>query len=305
MNEPILKTQNLTKRYKKQIAVDHVNMTIDRGDIYGLVGQNGAGKTTLMRMVSALTFPDGGELQLFGQAGEELRKARKRMGIIIEMPVLYPSLTARQNLEYYRIQKGISDKGCVERSLLLSGLTDTGRKTFKNFSLGMKQRLGLALATMSNPDFLMLDEPINGLDPTGIVEIRETFKRLNSEGITILISSHILSELSMLVTKYGFIHKGRLIKELTHEQLQEQCELALHIQVDDSAKASAVLQTKCDIQVYKIISPTEIRVYDKSGIDKSPSIIKELVTGGVSVAAAYKIGDSLEDYYTNLVKGVQ
>ncbi|MDR0286444.1 MAG: ATP-binding cassette domain-containing protein [Clostridiales bacterium] len=200
----VLKTQNLTKRYGMTVAVDNVSLTVENGDIFGLIGQNGAGKTTLMRLITSLTQSDSGELELFNKtSSSELRNARARMGCIIELPAFYPNLTATQNLEYYRIQRGIPDKTTVQKALELVNLTNTGKKKFKNFSLGMKQRLGLALAILNNPDFIILDEPINGLDPTGIIEIRDLIKQLNERGITMLISSHILSELSQVANKYA------------------------------------------------------------------------------------------------------
>ncbi|MCL2403394.1 MAG: ATP-binding cassette domain-containing protein, partial [Coriobacteriia bacterium] len=230
----VLETRGLTKIYGDVAAVDSVSLTIEKGDIYGLIGQNGAGKTTFMRMITSLAHPSSGEIELFGQAGEaELQAARKRMGSIIEHPALYPKLTAKQNLEYYRIQRGIPNRDVVQQSLEFVGLTRTGKKKFKDFSMGMKQRLALALTLMSKPDFIILDEPINGLDPIGIVEIRELIKSLSNSGVTILLSSHILTELSQIATKYAFIHEGRLIKNLTHAQLQEECKRALALSVDD------------------------------------------------------------------------
>jgi ABC-2 type transport system ATP-binding protein len=216
----ILKTQNLTKRYGGVAAVDGVSLTVERGDIFGLIGQNGAGKTTLMRLVAGLSFADGGEIGLFGETAG-LSAARARMGCVIEMPALFPNLTAEQNLEYYRIQRGISDKGVVQKALEMVSLTGTGKKKFKHFSLGMKQRLGLALALLDDPEFIILDEPTNGLDPIGIIEMREMMKRLNEQGITLLVSSHILSELAQIATRYAIIHHGKLVKLLTQEELSE------------------------------------------------------------------------------------
>jgi len=299
----VLQTRNITKRYGKMTAVDNVSMTVRKGDVYGLVGRNGAGKTTLMRMICALTFADGGELSLFGQNSDPgLNKARRRIGSVVETPALYPNLTARQNLEYFRILRGIPDKNAVDNALKAVNLTDTGKKTFKNFSLGMKQRLGLALALLSNPDFIILDEPINGLDPMGIVEMRELIKKLNAEhGITFLISSHILSELSLVATRYGFINNGRLIKELTDEELQEQCRKCLSIKVDDAAKAAAILETALNTTKFKVIGNGEIRLYDC--FDNPAEVTYQLNANGVRVSAIGEVGDNLEDYFVSLIEG--
>jgi len=224
MNEAVLKISGVTKKYRGNVAVDNISMTINKGDIYGLIGRNGAGKTTLMRMVASLTSADRGEIELLGEkSASGLAKARRQMGCVIETPALYPNLTAFQNLEYFRILRRIKNKQVIEEALRTVGLEDTGKKKFRDFSLGMKQRLGLALALLGSPDFIILDEPNNGLDPLGIVEMRETVVKLRNErGITIMISSHVLSELSMTATRYGIINNGRLIKEMTSDELKLQ-----------------------------------------------------------------------------------
>ena len=298
----ILETRNLTKTYGSQHAVKDFSLSIQKGDIYGLIGQNGAGKTTLMRMITSLTHPSSGSISLFGETSPQgLQAARRRTSAIIEVPALYPNLTAHQNLEYYRIQRGIPDKNAVKNALAFVGLADTGKKKFKNFSLGMKQRLGLALATLNNPDFIILDEPINGLDPMGIVEIRNLIQDLSQKGITILLSSHILTELALVATKFAFMHEGKLIKNLTHAQLQEECKQALSIVVDNAPKAAAILETVLHIQSYKQISQTEIRVYESLG--QSAEINHQLALGGVRVSSIQEVGDSLEAYFTNLIGG--
>lgn len=303
MDEIILKTQNITKRYKDKAAVDHVSITIKKGDIYGLIGRNGAGKTTLIRMITALSVMDEGSITLFdGKTENDLNQARKRIGSVVETPALYPNLTAKQNLEYYRILMGIPEKDIIEKTLQMVGLTDTGRKKFKNFSLGMKQRLGIALALLGNPDIIILDEPINGLDPMGIVEMRDTFKKLNSEmGITIMISSHILTELSLIATRYGIINDGRLIKELTSEELKEQCQQCLCIKVDDTAKALSILETKLNTTKFKVVAEKEIRLYDY--LDNPAEVTFQLNNNGVRVSSLNEIGDSLEDYFISVVEG--
>jgi len=300
----ILKTQNITKRYGGKPAVDNVSLTVEKGDIFGLIGQNGAGKTTFMRLVASLTYPDSGSIELFGESEPaRLTAARSRMGSVIEAPALFANLTAVQNLEYYRIQRGITDKNRVQEALEIVSLTDTGKKKFKNFSLGMKQRLGLAVAILSHPDFLILDEPTNGLDPTGIIEMRDLIKRLSQEGITMLVSSHILSELALVANKYAIIHDGRLLKSLTHEELQEECKQALSITVDDVAKAAVVLETTLGISNYKQVSENEIRVYDK--VEDPAEVTFRLSQEGIRVASLQQVGDSLEDYYTKTIGGIK
>ena len=302
-NETVLKLSRITKTYNKVVAVDDVNMTIKKGDIYGLIGKNGAGKTTLLRLIASLAFADSGEIQLFGATNEaDLQESRKRMGSVIEMPTLYPNLTAVQNLEYYQTIKGIPNKSVIGEKLELVGLTDTGKKKFKDFSLGMKQRLGIALALLNNPDFIILDEPVNGLDPAGIVEMREFLKKLNEEHqITILISSHLLSELSMIATRYGIIDKGRLVKELTDEQLKEECKQSLVVTVDDVKKATSILETVLAVKEFKVMSDSEIRIYDH--LDDSAEVNYQLVSNGVRVLNIVEMGDSLEDYFMSLTQG--
>ncbi|MCL2367814.1 MAG: ABC transporter ATP-binding protein [Oscillospiraceae bacterium] len=298
----VLQTQNLTKRYGGKAAVDNVSLTIEQGDIFGLIGQNGAGKTTFMRLISSLAHADSGQIALFGDTTPaKLTAARARMGAVIEAPTLFHNLTAEQNLEYYRLQNGIVEKARIREVLEIVNLTDTGNKKFKNFSLGMKQRLGLAVAMLNHPDFLILDEPINGLDPTGIVETRDLIKRLNQEGITILISSHILTELAQVANKYAIIHHGRLIKNLTHAELQEECKRALAVTVDDAAKAAVTLETTLGIRNYKQVSNTELRLYEH--LDDPAEVTFRLNQAGVRVASISEVGDSLEEYYTSVIGG--
>jgi ABC-2 type transport system ATP-binding protein len=231
--ELVLQTSGLTKKYGKQIAVNNVDLNIEKGDIYGLIGKNGAGKTTIMKIVCGLVYQDQGDIQLF-ESGD-LQKNRKRIGCVIEQPALYPDMTAGENLIYYDKLIGITDYDNVDEVLSLVGLKNTGRKKTKAFSLGMKQRLSIAISLLGNPDFLILDEPINGLDPSGIREIRELLLKLNSENeITILISSHILGELAKIATKYGIINKGVLVDEFQAVELEERCKKCLAIVVDDS-----------------------------------------------------------------------
>ncbi|MCL2569435.1 MAG: ABC transporter ATP-binding protein [Oscillospiraceae bacterium] len=298
----VLKTKNLTKSYGGKVAVDNVSLTIEQGDIFGLIGQNGAGKTTFMRMITSLTRPDSGQIDLFGATtSAKLTEARTRIGAVIETPALFHNLTAVQNLEYYRLQRGIAEKSRVQEVLEIVQLTDTGKKKFKNFSLGMKQRLSLAVAILGHPDFLILDEPINGLDPTGIVETRDLIKRLNQEGITILISSHILTELAQVANKYAIIHHGRLIKTLTQEQLHTECKRAMAVTVDDAAKAAVVLETALGIRDYKQVSGNELRIYEY--LHDPAELSFQLNHAGVRVASIHEVGDSLEEYYIKMIGG--
>ena len=215
MKEFIIETQHLTKQYGQQKSVSDLNIHVRPGHIYGLLGRNGAGKTTLMKTVTTLTEKSSGKFELFGKSDVELTESKRRVGCLIENPAFFGNLTAYQNLKYYAIQKGIVDLSQIDKALKTVNLEEQRNKKFKSFSLGMKQRLGIAFAILDNPDFIILDEPINGLDPMGIKSLRDTFTRLNEEnGITIMISSHILSELYIVANHFCFIDKGRIIKEI-------------------------------------------------------------------------------------------
>jgi ABC-2 type transport system ATP-binding protein len=303
VREVILATNNLTKKYNRVTAVNHVNLEIKRGEIYGLVGKNGAGKTTLLRMLTGQAFSTEGSIVLYGETSMEgLSQGRKRIGAIIETPSFYSYLSAEQNLEYYRIQRGIPGKNCVKEALQEVGLTDTGKKKYKSFSLGMKQRLGLALALMNKPELLLLDEPINGLDPFGIVEIRNLMIKLNQEkNITILISSHILAELSNLVTSYGFIENGNLLKQLTSEELSRECNKYLELKVDKVEQMAALLEQKLGCTSYKITPDYSLHIYDYL---EQPSKISELaVTNGIALNQLMVKDINLENYFIQLVGG--
>ena len=301
MRETILQTRRLSKSYGSFKALDNVDMTVYKGDIYGLIGRNGAGKTTIMKIVTGLAEKSGGEFELFSKRGEELGDEKRRIGCLIENPAFFGGLTARQNLNYYAIQKGITDKRQIDRALELVNLTDVGNKKFRKFSLGMKQRLGIAFALMDNPDFIILDEPINGLDPIGIRELRDTFQRLNAEEeITFLISSHILSELYMTANRFLIIDKGRVLKELTKEELDLACMRCLAVQAGDVKQAAVILEQN-GISNYKVIDGQELRVYDDSM--KPERLNRLLVERGVDVSAVFEAGISLEDYFTSLVNG--
>lgn len=303
MEETIFSSRELTKRYR-DLAVDHVTMDIRPGQIFGLVGKNGAGKTTLIRMISGQTFPTSGEFSLFGQTGEHnLGKMRRRIGCMVETPSFFPYLTAHDNLEFYRIQRGIPGRENVDALLRQVGLADTGKKKFKNFSLGMKQRLGLALALLGNPDFLVLDEPINGLDPMGIVEFRDVLLQMNREhGTTILISSHILSELANLATDFAFMDQGRLLEQTSAQAIHDKCRSCLEIQVDNAPMAATLLDTLGSAE-YEVLPGNVIRLY--SHMEDSQTISRLLVNGGVALRSIDVRSSSLEDYFLNLMGGKQ
>lgn len=303
MGEIVLQAADLCKNYGSFAALDHLNLTIEKGKTYGLIGQNGAGKTTFIRQVCGLSYPSSGEIALFGKSGEKgLRTGRKRMGCLVETPALYQGLSAEQNMEAQRIQRGIPDKKVVGRTLELVGLTDTGRKSVKHFSLGMKQRLGIAMALISDPEFLILDEPINGLDPVGIVEIRELLKRLNTErGTTLLISSHILSELYQTVENYIIIDKGQIIEELTQEELDERCRRHIAIETDDAARAAAVIEEALHTDQYKVMPDGSIKLYDH--LEEVRQVSAVLSQNGLILTGITVRGDSLEDYFLQLIGG--
>lgn len=304
MKDTILKTNDLTKIYYRSAGVKGINMTLRKGDIYGFIGKNGAGKTTLLRLITSLIIPTNGSLELFGSGSEQdLVFARKRIGSMIETPSFFPKMTARGNLEYYRIQRNIDDESEIERLLKLVNLDDTGSKKFSQFSLGMKQRLGLALAIMGNPEFLILDEPINGLDPTGMIEFREIIEKLNKEnGITILISSHILSELSQIATRYGIIHNGRILKEFTREELHRDIQGYISMKVSDAEEAGNIIQSNLENVQFEVHSKEEIRLFNS--YDDSSKVIELLSLNGIKIFSSNEMKINLEDYFISIIKEV-
>lgn len=303
MKEIVLKTYNLSKRYGNQLAVNNVNLTIEKGQIYGFIGQNGSGKTTLFRMITGLIHKTSGEFELLSAtSNKQLDEARTQLGSLVEMPAFYDNMTARENLEVSRLVRNIAGKQCIDEVLNLVGLKDVEKKKFKNFSLGMKQRLGIANALLGNPRFLILDEPINGLDPVSIVEIRELLKKVNKEkAVTILISSHILSELSELATCYGIINNGKLIEEISAEELKEKCKQYIEIQVDDAKKATVLLERELGITEYVVLPENKIKVF--SHLDSVGKINTLLSTNGIVVDKILSKGENLEEYFLNAVGG--
>lgn len=304
MREIVLQTKQLSKRYKDFTALDQVDMTVFRKDIYGLIGRNGAGKTTIMKIVTGLTEKSGGEYEIFGKKGMEADRGKRRIGCLIENPAFFGGMTAYQNLKYYAIQKGITDEKQIDEALTLVNLFEVRNKQFKKFSLGMKQRLGIALAVMDNPDLIILDEPINGLDPIGISELRDTFNKLNREkGVTLIISSHILSELYMVANRFLIMDKGRVLKEITKQELDLECSRCIVIKTDDIKQTSTVLESKLNISDYKVIDSQEVRIYDEKV--KSDELNRVLIQNGVNILGIFESGVSLEDYFKSLVEEVQ
>ncbi|WP_027624125.1 ABC transporter ATP-binding protein [Clostridium lundense] len=305
MADIVLKTKNITKKYGNHLAANNINIEVKKGEIYGLVGKNGAGKTTLLRMICGLTMPSNGEIDLFNETSQSgLNKSRRRTGCIIETPSFYPYLSARKNLEYYRMQRGIPEKECIDEVLKIVDLEKDSKKKFKNFSLGMKQRLGLALALMATPDLLILDEPINGLDPTGIVEFREILLKLNKErNTTIIISSHILGELSQIATMYGFINNGELIEQISSKELNEKCRRCISIKVKNIEKAIVVIEKELHCNEYEVLNDNEIRLYKH--IDTPEIVAQALVSNGVMLSSMNQVGANLENYFINLIGGAR
>ncbi len=301
MNEIILETHNLTKKYKSFVALDNANIQISKGDIYGLIGRNGAGKTTLMKLITTLANKTSGDFKLFGKKDTELTETKRRIGCLIENPAFFPNLSAVENLKYYAIQKGIVDKKQIDETINLVGLTEAKKKKFKTYSLGMKQRLGIAFAILDNPDFIILDEPINGLDPIGISELRDLFKKLNEErNITILISSHILNELYQVANKFCIIEKGRVIKEITKQQLDEECSKCIVIKTTQASKAAVIIEEQLQTKNYKIIDNQEIRLYDY--LENSGKVNKVLIKNDIDIISLYETGITLEDYFKTVIK---
>jgi ABC-2 type transport system ATP-binding protein len=303
MSEYVLRTRAVSKKYGDAYALQNVSVEIKRGQIYGLIGLNGAGKTTFMRTITGLISPTGGEVELFGESGEDsLRRGRRRIGQSIETPALYPGMTAEQNLEIQRIVGGVPDKAGIRNALETVGLADTGKKKVKNFSLGMKQRLALAIALITNPEFLILDEPVNGLDPKGIIEIRELMVRLaQSRGITLLVSSHLLDELAQTATHFGIIDKGKLVRQLSAKELSEQSRQYVSILTGDTAKASAILAERFGIADFSAVSAAELRIYEQ--IERTGEMNTLLVQNGVMVNGISVSKQKLEEYFMNLTGG--
>lgn len=301
MRDVVIKTHNLTKKYGSFTALENANMTIYQGDIYGLIGRNGAGKTTAMKILTGLTDQTDGDYEIFGKSSKDSASIRRRVGCLIENPAFFENMTAYQNLRYYCYQKGIADLSKIDEVLDFVNLQDAKNKKFKTFSLGMKQRLGIAFAIMDNPDLVVLDEPINGLDPIGIAELRDTFHMLAHErGMTLMISSHILSELYALANRFLIIDHGRVLKEISKEELDNECSRATVLRVNDVKGTCVILERDHQIKNFKVIDDGEIRIYDEhlqtAGLNRS------LVQSGIEVSQIFETGISLEEYFKKVIE---
>lgn len=300
MND-VLTVNSVSKNYRRFQALSECSMHVPKGAIYGFVGKNGAGKTTLIRLICGLQRPSRGDYALYGipNTSKEIAKARRRMGAVVETPSVYLDMTAEDNLkEQYRIL-GMPSYAEIPGLLKLVGLAGTGRKKAKNFSLGMRQRLGIAVALAGDPDFLVLDEPINGLDPQGIIEMRELILKLNRERqITVLISSHILDELSRLATHYGFIDRGRMIQEISAKELEAACRKCLRVETSDTKILACVLD---GMQIaYCVRSDTQADVFAKISVTKLATALAEQ---GCELLSMQERDETLESYYVNLIGG--
>ena len=301
-NMDLITTNELCKSYNGKLVIDHVNMHIPESSIYGFVGENGSGKTTIMRLLTGLAEPTSGTYELFGLKNSDPRiyEKRKNISAIVEKTSLVPTFTAKENIRYFELYTGIelTEK---ERDELLAkvNLHDVENKKVKNFSLGMRQRLGIALALVSKPKLMFLDEPMNGLDPEGIAELRDLLVELNQkDGITVLISSHILSELEKIATCYGFISHGKILEEVTAQELKERCRKSLMVKVDKLVEAEKALK-QLNIHDYKVSPNGEIQIYDNVKIQ---DVMVCLAGAGVNISAINSAEESVEDYYLNLIK---
>lgn len=302
MNNTVIKLRDISKKRGQTEILNHLNMTVYQKDIYGFIGQNGAGKSTTMKIIMSLIKETQGQLELFDTLDNQIN--RSRIGAIIENPAFYPYMTAYENLKYYIQYKGIVEINSIEKVLKMVGLENARKKKYKNYSLGMKQRLGLALALINHPDLLILDEPLNGLDPQGIVELREILRHLNKKyGITMLISSHILDELEMIATRYGFIHQGQMIEEITAEKLQEKLKKYISLDVENIGLASITLEQKLHTENFKVMDDHTIYLYDF--VNESSQVATTLIQEGVILNKMNISNVSLENYYLSLIKGVE
>ena len=300
MNELILQTNNLTKKYGSQKAVDRISIQVEKGSVYGLIGKNGAGKTTFMKLVTGLTNATEGEIQLFGKSGKDAATQQSRIGLLIENPGVYGDMSAFENLKVKAIGMGVYRKEKIDEIIQLVGLEKAGRKKVKQFSLGMRQRLGIGLALIGNPDFLILDEPINGLDPQGILEVRRLIERLNREyKITVLISSHILEELYKIVTHVGIIDHGELLVQLTKDELQDKCAKKVVINTEQPDRAVVVLE-KMNIKNYSVVDAKTIHVYE--GLERINEINVEFVKANVPILEIRNQNESLEEFFLELTE---
>ena len=303
--EYVLKTNGLCKQYKNFKALSGLTMNVPKGSIYGFVGRNGAGKTTLIRIICGLQFPTQGSFELYGQSStsSSINDSRRKVGAVVETPSIFPDMTAEENLKHQFRIIGVPSFEKVKDLLELVGMADAGKKKAKDFSLGMRQRLGIAIALCGDPYFLILDEPINGLDPQGIIEVRELILKLNRErSITVLISSHILDELSKLATHYGFIDKGVLVKEMSAEELNDTCRKCVTLTVSDTGAATKALEKMGfnDNVSYKIYQDNRIDIYAQPNITE---LVHMLDSEGCELLTVKEHDETLEGFFISLVGG--
>lgn len=301
--EHILQLCQLTKTYgrasARKTAVEDFQLTMEKGHIYGLIGPNGAGKTTIMKMIAGLTAQTSGDIFLFGDS-KNLDEGRSRMSFMLEAPYLDGNMTASQNMQYIRYLRGVADESRISEILELVGLADTGKKKVKQFSLGMRQRLGIGMALLPSPEIMILDEPVNGLDPEGIVDVRNMLKKLCvEEGITILISSHLLSELSELCTDFAIMNQGRLVECFSAEELEEKCRSYLTIQTNDINRTAAVLEQELHVKNYKVVENNQIRLFEQ--LDQLEKVSKTITDSGLILTKLVMEGENLEEYYLSKV----
>lgn len=301
MGNSVITMTNITKRFKKAEVVKNFSLDVKKGSITGLIGPNGAGKTTIMKILAGLMFQTSGELSFYGSR-DDLDLNRRRMSFMIEAPIVDYKMTAYENLNYARYVRGYPDKKRIDEVLDIVGLKDTGRKKALKFSLGMRQRLGIAMALLTKPEVLVLDEPVNGLDPEGIVEVRHILQKLSEDqGVTILISSHLLSELSELCTDFSIINKGQLVENLSLEELHDRCRSHIVLRTNNTEKTAAVLEDKLSIGSYKVLQSGDIEIYEQ--LDAVERISKTVTDSGCIITKLYESGQSLEDYYLEKVGG--
>ena len=303
MSDCIIETKGLTKRYGEQVSVSSLDLHVQKGRIYGLLGRNGAGKTTTMKMLLGLTAPTSGTVSIFGRPlkGNE-KRVLPRIGSLIESPGFYPNLTGTENLQIFAQLRGLKSPNSIKGALELVNLPYRDKKRYAQYSLGMKQRLAIALAVMHDPELLILDEPINGLDPIGIAEVRDFIRALCEErGKTILISSHILSELSALATHYAFIDRGRMLETISAADLRERCRDCLELRVDDAARAAQVLEEQLGTRDFEVLPQERLRLY--AFLDQPQTVNRVLMEQGVGLISAQQKDSNLEDYFLSLIDG--
>lgn len=303
MGKNILSTNHLNKKFKDFTALDDVTINLEEGKIYGLIGKNGAGKTTLMRIIAGLSYPTAGTIELFGKSDfKEYSKELSKVGTLIEYPSLNGKMTAKQNIKVNKIMRGIHDEKIDDELLQMVGLENVGKKKVKNYSLGMRQRLGIAIAMLSSPELLILDEPVNGLDPVGVVEIRNLIKKLNEEkGITVLISSHNLPELYQTATDYIIIDQGNVKQLLTLQELEERCEHYINIECSNPEQLVKVIEEKLESKKYKVMPDKSVRLYDYT--EDKQKVSNVLYDNGIQIIQFSVEGETLENYFLNVIGG--